>query len=39
MGQVKGHVGQGQPEAPDIGWWAYINVKLHFLKFNLGCVT
>ncbi len=29
---VNGHVGQGQPKAHDIGRWAHINVKLHFLS-------
>ncbi len=26
--RVKGHVGQGQPNACDIGRWAHIDVKL-----------
>ena len=29
--KVKGHMGQGQSKAIDIGRWAHINVKLHFL--------
>ncbi len=30
--KVKGHFGQGQANAQDIGRWAHINVKLHFFK-------
>ncbi len=29
--KAKGHFGQGQAKAQDIGRWAHINVKLHFL--------
>ncbi len=34
--KVKGHVGQGTDNSHDISRWAHINVKLHFLKFELA---
>ncbi len=34
--EVKGHLGQGQPKAHDIGRWAHINVKL--LQFDADCI-
>ncbi len=33
MGQVKGHMGQGQIRVPNKGRWAHDNVKLlHFIR-------
>ncbi len=38
--KVKGHFGQGQANAQDIGRWAHIKVKLHFFLFlYLPCIV
>ena len=33
--KVKGHIGYAQPKGHDIGRWAHVNVKLHFLTLDL----